>query len=315
MQGRDTDMEGWIKIHRSIEEWEWEGDPLMYYFWVRLLVRVNYEDTEWKGITVPRGSMITSLANLAHDMHLSVKQVRTYTERLSKRGQIVTETTNKWTLITICKYEDYQGCTETKGQTERKREGTQNVNKRANTTDYDSDSYGAFTETKGQTKGTLEGIQNVNQRATNKEDKNKEYNISVLNAPAYTREDWRFISSVRQSLLGFDKDRIAEYKKELFRAEVEALAGKVGMTQDQKDAFVSWWTEHSPKSDKIKADCEATFDTENRMRIWVDRDRPRYQQQPQTQKSNIDRFEERQKFINEFFNNGNRQQYSAPDEQ
>ena len=105
----------------------------MYYFWVRLLVRVNYEDKEWKGMTIPRGSMITSIASLAHDMHLSAKQVRTFTERLTKRKQIVVETTNKWTKITICKYEDYQGDSETKGQTKGEQKGKQNGNERATT--------------------------------------------------------------------------------------------------------------------------------------------------------------------------------------
>jgi len=276
-------MEGWIKIHRSIEEWEWEGDPLMYYFWVRLLIRVNYEDTEWKGMIVPRGSMITSLSNLAHDMHLSVKQVRTYTERLTKRNQIVTQTTNKWTKITICKYEDYQGCSETKGQT----------------------------------KGTLEDKQNVNQRATNKEDKKKEYNISPDNAPACTRtekslEDWRFISSVRRTILGNDKDKIAEYKKEVFSKEVYALAEKVGMSQQQQEAFISWWTERSPGNEKIKAEFEVTFDMESRMRSWVERDRPRYQQK--TQKSRMDSLQDDMNFIHEFFN-GKQQSTAAPDEQ
>lgn len=274
-------MEGWIKIHRSIEEWEWESNPLMYYFWVRLLVRVNHEDKEWQGEIIPRGSMVTSLSKMSSEFHLSVKQIRVFLERLTKGKQLVVKTTNKWTKITICKYDDYQVV----GQAE------------------------------GQTKGKQMGIK----RATTKEEKKEEYiNINLNNAPACTREekpleDWRFISSVRRTLLGNDKDRIAQYKKEVFSKEVFALADKVGMSPQQQEAFINWFTEHSPGNENIRAEFDVAFDMESRMRSWVERDRPRYQQKP-AQKSRMDQMEDNLKFINDFFD-GKQQQYSAPDEQ
>ena len=165
----------------------------------------------------------------------------------------------------------------------------------------------------------------ANDNVTVNENNNVNVNEDVKNNDALNRfskpnneqEDsanggWRYISSVRRNLLGFDNDRIAEYKKEMFRAEVEELAGKVGMPQDQKEAFISWWTEHSPGSDKIKADYEVTFDTENRMKIWADRHKPSPKQQ--APKSRMDQLEEDLKYINNFFY-GQQQQNSAPDEQ
>lgn len=263
---------GWIKIHRSIEEWEWESDPLMYYFWVRLLVKVNHEDKEWKGEIIPRGSMVTSLSKMATEFHLSVKQVRVFLARLTKGKQIVTETTNKWTKITICKYDDYQVV--------------------------------------GQAEGQTKGKQSESNRATTKEEKKKEYIINTTNAPA--REDWRFISSVRRTMLGNDKNRIAEHKISLFRSEVESIAPELGMTPQQIDAFVRWWTEHSPGNEKIRAEYEIAFDTKSRMQNWMARDKPRIQtSQP---KSRMDQFEENMKFINDFFD-GQYQQNAAPDEQ
>lgn len=120
---------GYIKLYRSIEEWEWATNPTMYYFWVRLLVKANYETREWQGKTIERGCIITSVAKLASDFCLSVKQVRACLERLVKGKQIVTETTNKWTKITICNYASYQDSPETKGQTK----GKQKANERATT--------------------------------------------------------------------------------------------------------------------------------------------------------------------------------------
>ena len=261
---------GWIKIHRSIEEWEWESDPLMYYFWVRLLVKVNHEDKEWKGEIIPRGSMVTSLSKMATEFHLSVKQVRVFLARLTNGKQIVTETTNKWTKITICKYDDYQVV--------------------------------------GQAEGQTKGKQSEPNRATTKEEKKKEYIINTTNAPA--REDWRFISSVRRTMLGNDKNRIAEHKISLFRSEVESIAPELGMTPQQIDAFVRWWTEHSPGNEKIRAEFEIAFDTKSRMQNWMERDKPRIQtSQP---KSRMDKYEEDMKYINDFFNG---QQTATFDEQ
>jgi len=118
-------MEGWIKIYRKIEDWEWASNPVMFYFWVKLLVIVNWEDKEWQGQTIERGSIITSITKLAAQLSLSPKQVRTCIDRLKKGEQIITKTANKWTKITICNYEDYQGCTETEGQTKGKQTGKQ----------------------------------------------------------------------------------------------------------------------------------------------------------------------------------------------
>lgn len=118
-------MDGWIKIHRKIEDWQWASNPVMFYFWIKLLVIVNWEDKEWEGQIVERGSIITSIAKLASKLSLSPKQVRTCIDRLKKGKQIITETASKWTKITICNYEDYQGCAETEGQAKGKQSGKQ----------------------------------------------------------------------------------------------------------------------------------------------------------------------------------------------
>lgn len=276
--------EGYIIISRKILDWEWYGIPEMVALWIHILFEANWEDKRWRGIVIPRGSFVTSISRLAKSSGLSVQQTRTCLERLKSTHEITIKSTNNYTIVTVCKYDVYQLTPGYYQQSEQQAE-QQTDNKRVTN----------------------------EQQQQNKD--NKIINILATNAPAYMREDWRFVSSVRRTILGNDKDRIVEYKKEVFSKEVYALAEKVGMSQQQQEAFISWWTERSPGNEKIKAEFEVAFDMESRMRSWVERDRPRYQQQPQNLKSNIDRFEERQKFINEFFNHGNKQQYSAPDEQ
>ena len=112
--------EGHIKLFRSIEDWEWIDDPVMFYFWVRILLMANWEERRWHGETVGRGSFVTSLSSLSKRINLSVRQIRTCLGRLENDKQIVIETTSKRTKVTICKYDDYQGCATSKRQTNDK---------------------------------------------------------------------------------------------------------------------------------------------------------------------------------------------------
>ena len=110
-------MSGWIKIHRSIQEWEWFGVPQMLEFWVRLLLLA-----EWEG--PDRGTVTMSLTDLAKMMRCSVKQIRTFLSRLERTGEIkigrarceARMGTRIRTRITICNYDSYQSQGQDVGQ-------------------------------------------------------------------------------------------------------------------------------------------------------------------------------------------------------
>ena len=108
---------GWIKIHRKLMEWEWYGEPNMVTMWIHLLLSANHKPKQWHGKIIERGQLVTSLESLANSCGLSFQQTRTCLDRLVNGNQIIKESTNKYTLITICKYEDYQGIEELQQQT------------------------------------------------------------------------------------------------------------------------------------------------------------------------------------------------------
>jgi DNA-binding transcriptional regulator PaaX len=60
------------------------------------------------GKSVNKGEYITSLSRISSDLDIPVRQVRTAIKRLKDTGEIDTQTTNKYTKITICNYESYQ---------------------------------------------------------------------------------------------------------------------------------------------------------------------------------------------------------------
>ena len=85
--------------------------------WIHLLVNANWEDKPWRGEVIPRGSLVTSIHNLAVEVGLSDRQIRYCLERLANGKQIVTKGANKWTKITICNYATYQDANDSDCQT------------------------------------------------------------------------------------------------------------------------------------------------------------------------------------------------------
>lgn len=77
--------------------------------WIHILLNANYEDKEWRGEIVERGSFITSVSSLSHETGLSEGEVRGALERLIKCKQINKQTTNRLTKIIVCDYDSYQG--------------------------------------------------------------------------------------------------------------------------------------------------------------------------------------------------------------
>jgi hypothetical protein len=108
-------MSGWIKLHRSLKDWEWYDDHNATRLLLHLLVSVNYEDKQWKGQTVKAGSMITSWESLSKEVGLSVKQIRLAMNKLESSKEVVRFTTNKWQAVTLVKWDKLQGCNSEQG--------------------------------------------------------------------------------------------------------------------------------------------------------------------------------------------------------
>lgn len=111
--------EGYIKLSRGIIDWEWAGDPAMLALWVHLLIRANYEDKRLRGEIIKRGQLVTTVADLSEAAGLSTQTVRTCLARLKSTNEITSTSTNKNTIITISKYDEYQCCGKGIQQTEQ----------------------------------------------------------------------------------------------------------------------------------------------------------------------------------------------------
>lgn len=89
-------------------KWEWYQKSEMVHLFLHLLLLANHEQGHWQGHTIERGQLITGLHSLKRDTGISTRTLRTCLERLKSTGEITSKTTNKFRIITIVKYEDYQ---------------------------------------------------------------------------------------------------------------------------------------------------------------------------------------------------------------
>ena len=106
-------MSGWIKLHRSLTDWEWYDDINTKTLFFHLLLTANHADKKWRGMTVPRGSRWTSLDILSAETGLSVRMIRTSLNKLKSTGELTDkgQATGKvrGRMIAISKYDYYQG--------------------------------------------------------------------------------------------------------------------------------------------------------------------------------------------------------------
>jgi hydroxymethylpyrimidine pyrophosphatase-like HAD family hydrolase len=101
-------MSGWIKIHRKFLDWEWFNKSEAVHLFMYLVLKANHKDGYWQGIDISKGQFITSFGKISADTGISLQTIRTLLKKFEKTNEINIQTTNKYSVITICKYECYQ---------------------------------------------------------------------------------------------------------------------------------------------------------------------------------------------------------------
>jgi len=101
-------MQGWIKLHRSLLDWGWWDDPNTTRLFLYLLLKANHSDKSWKGTLVKRGQLITGRISLSNKTGLTQQQIRTSLTKLKSTSEITIKTTNKYSLISINNWDNYQ---------------------------------------------------------------------------------------------------------------------------------------------------------------------------------------------------------------
>jgi len=107
------DGRGFFAVWRRIKDWRYWPANLNRPFtefeaWMDILADANYKNKYAGDVLIQRGQLLTSMRKLAMKWRWSEGKVRRWINSLIKGGEIDVQTTNKWTMITICNYNNWQ---------------------------------------------------------------------------------------------------------------------------------------------------------------------------------------------------------------
>lgn len=101
-------MNGWIKLHRKIVNWEWFSDSQTFHVFMYLLIHACQKEKKWRGISVKRGQVITGRKSMAKTLGITEQSIRTCINRLKSTSELTIKTTNRYSVITLVNFEKYQ---------------------------------------------------------------------------------------------------------------------------------------------------------------------------------------------------------------
>ncbi len=101
--------QGWVKMHRSMLDWEWYSDINTCRLFTHLILKANHKEGKWRGILIKRGQTLTSLNTLESETGLSKSKIRTAIKKLISTREIAQQSHSQHTVFTIVNYDSYQG--------------------------------------------------------------------------------------------------------------------------------------------------------------------------------------------------------------
>jgi hypothetical protein len=227
-------MNGWIKIHRKILDWEWYGDTNMFRLWMHLLLKASTYDRDWMGMSISRGQVVTTLRELEEETGLTTRNLRTCIERLENDKQIDKQTTNKLSVITICKYDDYQVCDDDERQTNDKQNDKQTTNK-------------AKKEEKSPLNPSLK-----NKESAKEGKKEKKHTI------------------VCKEKVAAEAATLIQKRREAFYQSILPYLGKY--TKEMLRGFYDYWSELNKSKTRMRWELQPTWEIGKRLATWASKD-------------------------------------------
>ena len=98
----------YIHLFRKFKDWEWYSDQPTCRLFIHLLITVNYNDGNWKGKIINRGSIATGRIKLSLETGLSEQQIRTSLIKLESTSDITIKNFNKYSVILVNNFDKYQ---------------------------------------------------------------------------------------------------------------------------------------------------------------------------------------------------------------
>lgn len=120
-------MADWIRLPRSMFDWDWFDKPEMLSLFLYLLNNAKEKEVKHDGIVEHRGQFLISLGKLSTIIGAGKQVVRTCLSKLIKMQLIEVNTERLYSIITICNYDEYFEAEVNKPKDELKNEDTKLV--------------------------------------------------------------------------------------------------------------------------------------------------------------------------------------------
>lgn len=113
-------MEGYVKLHRQLLDSTQFADPIRLKIWIWCLIKANHKNRAvplktGKGyvtVSVKRGQFIFGRNKASEELDIAGSTVVRHLEKLQAEKAVLIEANNQYSIITICKYADYQSIEE-----------------------------------------------------------------------------------------------------------------------------------------------------------------------------------------------------------
>ncbi len=99
---------GFVKLPRSILEWQWYRDLNTRSLYIHLLTTAAWEDTRYMNRVIKRGQCCATVKELATINQQTIQQIRTALSHLVSTNDITIESTPKFSIITLTDYDSFQ---------------------------------------------------------------------------------------------------------------------------------------------------------------------------------------------------------------
>jgi hypothetical protein len=223
------ELEGWAKIHRKIVQWEWYKDANTARLFLHLIFMCNHSEGRFMGQTIQPGERATSLSSLASELNIGVQSVRTSINKLKSTGEITVRKTNKFSIIQLNKWSDYQY-----GNTQPNNELT------------------------GEQQGTNRGL-TTNKNVRMRECKNER----ILSSDSGVEEEEMTPHQIAKQFFEDTEKQQAIKEWMVTKGFTEEQA------KSEMNKFIEYWTEPTHNGKSVRWEKEKVFDLKRRFARWI----------------------------------------------
>lgn len=97
-------MAGFVKLNRDLLEWAWADDIVTFGVYAKFLLLAAWKETEYHGVKLERGEILTNQTEISKNCGLTRQQVRTVLDRLKVTKKITIRREGKNSIVKVIDY-------------------------------------------------------------------------------------------------------------------------------------------------------------------------------------------------------------------